>query len=67
MYKCEWYKCECCGGIFDEPFIRRYKESREFWGMTCYEEFIEETCPYCDSDDFREYDEEEDEEEDELC
>lgn len=64
------FKCRCCGEIFEEPHIRRYKEAREFWGMSCYEEFVEETCPECGSEDFREYDEDEeeyDEEEDELC
>lgn len=59
------FKCRCCGKVFEEPYIRKYKEEREFWGMPCYEEFVEETCPYCGDYDFREYDE--DEEEDELC
>ena len=64
------FKCRCCGEIFEEPHIRRYREAREFWGMSCYEEFVEETCPECGSEDFREYDEDEeeyDDEEDELC
>lgn len=63
------YKCDYCGKIFEYPRIKTYKESREFWGMTCYEEFEVATCPFCGDEDFEEYDEdeEEDEEEDELC
>lgn len=61
------FKCKYCGAIFEEPHIRTYKESREFWGMPCYEEFVEETCPECGDYDFDEYDEDEEEEDEEEC
>lgn len=62
------YKCRCCGAIFEEPRIRKYKEISEFWGIPRCELLVEMTCPECDDYDFREYDEdEEEEEEDELC
>ena len=56
------YKCDYCGKTFEYPRIKTYKESREFWGMTCYEEIDVATCPFCGDEDFEEY-----EEEDELC
>ena len=39
------YVCDECGSFFDEPSECRYVES---WGET----FLEETCPYCGSDNF---------------
>lgn len=57
------YVCRRCGEVFDTPHERTYREPREFWGMLCAEVFIEQTCPYCGSDDFEEeYVDEEDKE-----
>lgn len=53
-------KCEHCGELFSEPGT--YEEYRgEFWGMPAYETMA--CCPYCGSDEFYEYEEEDEEEE----
>ena len=39
------YRCDECGSFFDEPSGRCYIEP---WG----EKFLEESCPYCGSDNF---------------
>lgn len=45
------YVCESCGTIFDEPYIRRWKESH---GDGMIEDWAEEVCPACFSDGFEE-------------
>ena len=46
------YRCCDCGNTFREPGT--YKESREFWGAPCYEEF--DCCPVCGSDEIEDFD-----------
>lgn len=51
------YKCEICGMVFDEPYIREYKDPRPdgFW-----ERFKQVLCPSCFLPYFHEIEEFED-------
>ena len=56
-------KCYDCGEVFpdDEVVIEEWYESRgEFWGMPCSERMVEWRCPFCNSDEVDEYEEEKD-------
>ena len=57
------YKCENCGCVFDEPNIRKYSETTEYWGVVETRTLEEELCPECNDEDIREYNEEDEEEE----
>lgn len=51
-------KCYDCGEVFTESAIAVGRECvGDFWGAPAYQN--EEYCPYCGSDDFEEYNEEE--------
>ena len=52
------FKCNDCGEIFFDP--AEYTEKvGEFWGSPAYATF--QQCPFCNSDDFSEYEEGEEE------
>jgi predicted nucleic acid-binding Zn-ribbon protein len=53
------YRCERCGEIFDSPDEKTTSWIEYFWGAPCRAEYTEELCPWCGSDDFERYDEEE--------
>lgn len=65
------FKCNNCGHVFDEPY-EHYTTYEAYYGIA--DEFAYHTpltlleCPFCDSEDFEEWDEDEeyDEEGDEL-
>ena len=54
------YKCYKCGSVFEEKEIEvdTWREYRgECFGIPAYETVSEEHCPYCNSDDFEEWEE----------
>lgn len=61
------YKCSCCDEIFEEHQIKVVKTTYEnYYGIPLEQYQISRsleisTCPFCDSEEIKEYEEEEDE------
>ena len=57
------FRCEVCGLVFDQPFVKEYSEPRP--GPGCFRErFKEVLCPGCGQPYFNEEEESEDADED---
>lgn len=48
------YKCKKCDEVFETPSIKRTRNTVEYWGSISYEDYEEEICPCCGTDDFEE-------------
>lgn len=58
------YICLDCKEVHEDSKLvyKSYDEPREFWGMPCYEHFVEAYCPNCGSDELEKYYPDEEEE-----
>lgn len=48
------YRCRKCNEVFETPEIETSRNQIEYWGSISYEDYSEEVCPRCGSDDYEE-------------
>lgn len=52
ILKSQYYRCEYCGSLFDEPHVRRFRECLD--GEHGWQTFYDASCPVCGCEDFEE-------------
>ena len=55
------YRCQDCDLCFSETGVKIEPEKYEYWGATITHDHHYECCPFCGSEDFIAYQEEENE------